>query len=82
MPLPRRVARRTARRTSRRMSRRQQAMSASAAPPPQQGAVPEPHSEMQVPVGPYEELKNLGQLHQQGVLTDEEFAAAKARILG
>lgn len=82
MPIPRRVARRTARRTSRRMSRRQQAMSAAAAPPPQQGAAPEPQPEMQVPVDPYEELKKLGQLHQQGVLTDEEFAAAKARILG
>ena len=28
------------------------------------------------------ELQNLAQLHTQGVLTDEEFAAAKAKILG
>lgn len=28
------------------------------------------------------ELKNLAELHAAGVLTDEEFAAAKARILG
>jgi membrane protease subunit (stomatin/prohibitin family) len=28
------------------------------------------------------ELQNLAQLHNQGVLTDEEFAAAKAKILG
>jgi membrane protease subunit (stomatin/prohibitin family) len=28
------------------------------------------------------ELQNLAQLHSQGVLTDEEFAAAKAKILG
>ena len=27
-------------------------------------------------------LQNLAQLHAQGVLTDEEFAAAKAKILG
>jgi hypothetical protein len=27
-------------------------------------------------------LQNLAQLHSQGVLTDEEFAAAKAKILG
>ena len=27
-------------------------------------------------------LQNLAQLHTQGVLTDEEFAAAKAKILG
>ena len=28
------------------------------------------------------ELQNLAQLHTQGVLTDEEFAAAKAKLLG
>jgi membrane protease subunit (stomatin/prohibitin family) len=28
------------------------------------------------------QLQNLAQLHDQGVLTDEEFAAAKAKILG
>jgi hypothetical protein len=30
---------------------------------------------------PIEQLKDLAALHQQGVLTDEEFAAQKARIL-
>jgi hypothetical protein len=29
-----------------------------------------------------EELKQLGELHEQNVLTDEEFAREKARILG
>ena len=29
-----------------------------------------------------EQLAQLGNLHQQGILTDEEFAAQKARILG
>ncbi len=29
-----------------------------------------------------EELSRLGELHQRGVLTDEEFARAKARVLG
>jgi len=28
------------------------------------------------------QLENLAQLHAQGVLTDEEFAAAKAKALG
>ena len=28
------------------------------------------------------QLQNLAALHSQGVLTDEEFAAAKAKILG
>lgn len=27
-------------------------------------------------------LEELGRLHEQGILTDEEFAAQKARILG
>jgi len=29
-----------------------------------------------------EQLKQLGQLHEQGVLTDEEFAAQKQKLLG
>ena len=29
-----------------------------------------------------DELTKLAQLHQQGILTDEEFAAKKAQILG
>ena len=31
---------------------------------------------------PIEQLKELGQLHAQGILTDEEFAAQKAKLLG
>jgi hypothetical protein len=31
---------------------------------------------------PIQQLKELGELHQQGVLTDEEFAAQKAKLLG
>ena len=31
---------------------------------------------------PIEQLKELGELHDQGVLTDEEFAAQKAKLLG
>ena len=33
-------------------------------------------------VDPMAKLKELGELHSNGVLTDEEFAAAKAQILG
>jgi hypothetical protein len=29
-----------------------------------------------------EQLKKLGELHTAGILTDEEFAAAKAKLLG
>jgi Family of unknown function (DUF6325)/Short C-terminal domain len=31
---------------------------------------------------PIEQLKELAELHQQGILTDEEFAAQKAKLLG
>jgi hypothetical protein len=31
---------------------------------------------------PIDQLKELAALHQQGVLTDDEFAAQKARLLG
>ena len=31
---------------------------------------------------PIAQLKELGELHESGVLTDEEFAAQKAKILG
>jgi hypothetical protein len=34
------------------------------------------------PPDPIEQLKQLGELHSQGVLTDEEFAAQKAKLLG
>jgi hypothetical protein len=34
------------------------------------------------PPDPIEQLKQLGELHNQGVLTDEEFAAQKAKLLG
>ena len=34
------------------------------------------------PPDPIEQLKQLAELHSQGVLTDEEFAAQKAKLLG
>ena len=43
-----------------------------------------PQYETAAPVAaadPIEQLKELAALHQQGVLTDEEFAAQKAKIL-
>jgi hypothetical protein len=43
---------------------------------PQQA--PPPHEEDDATA----QLQDLAQLHTQGVLTDEEFAAAKAKILG
>jgi len=34
------------------------------------------------PADPADELEHLAQLHTSGVLTDDEFAAAKAKIIG
>ncbi|MFC5177095.1 SHOCT domain-containing protein [Nocardioides taihuensis] len=49
-------------------------------PPPQQYAAPPPQA---APApDPIEQLKQLGELHASGVLTDEEFAQQKAKILG
>ena len=31
---------------------------------------------------PFEQIEKLSKLHDSGALTDEEFAAAKAKILG
>jgi putative oligomerization/nucleic acid binding protein len=80
----RRVARRTARRTSRRVNRRQNAMyddqgydegydEPQQAPPPQ-AAPAQPDMT--------DQLQDLAKLHEQGILTDEEFAAKKKEILG
>ncbi len=49
------------------------------APPPQQYA-PAPAAAPAAP-DPLEQLQKLGDLHASGILTDEEFAAAKAKIL-
>ena len=47
-----------------------------AAPAPAQPAAAPPQQE-----DPMERLKQLAQLHDSGVLTDEEFASAKAKVL-
>ncbi|MFT4049270.1 MAG: SHOCT domain-containing protein [Solirubrobacterales bacterium] len=46
------------------------------APPPPPAAAP-PTEDPQIA-----KLKELGSLHEQGILTDEEFAAQKAKLLG
>jgi Short C-terminal domain len=45
-------------------------------PPPQYAPPPEPQQDM------VQQLKDLAALKDQGILTEEEFAAQKARILG
>ena len=34
------------------------------------------------PADPADEIEHFAQLHASGALTDEEFAAAKAKVLG
>jgi hypothetical protein len=70
-------ARRVARRTSRRTTRRQMAMY-------DQGGGEEVSAEPAAPAepDPTEQLEKLAELHKEGALTDEEFAAQKAKLLG
>lgn len=93
MPLLRTMARTaviagTATNVSNRVSRRQEGRWASqeqqqmAAAPPQQAYAPPPPPPPTQEADPIERLKELGQLHESGVLTDQEFADAKAKILG
>jgi Short C-terminal domain len=91
MPLLRAVARTaviagTATSVSNRVSRRQEGRWANqeqqqmaAQPQPQAYAAPPAPAQEADPI---ERLKELGQLHESGVLTDQEFADAKAKILG
>lgn len=48
----------------------------------QQPAVPPPASSSGVAPETLEQLKQLGELHTSGILTDDEFEAAKQKILG
>jgi hypothetical protein len=46
-------------------------------------SVPAPEGSSAAPVrDPIADLRDLGQLHDSGVLSDAEFAAAKAKVLG
>jgi hypothetical protein len=89
MPLVRAMARTavvagTATTVSNRVSRRQQGRWASQEQQqmvPQPQAAPAPAPAAAPEADPIERLKELGQLHESGVLTDQEFADAKAKIL-
>jgi hypothetical protein len=68
----------TATAVSNRVSRRQAERWAQQEPQPQYVEQPQAAP---APVDPIERLKELGELHEKGVLTDEEFAAEKAKVL-
>jgi hypothetical protein len=67
-----RVSRRQANRWSSQEEQQAYQEQAQQAPPPPAAPAEDP----------IEQLKKLAELHDQGILTDEEFAAQKAKILG
>jgi Short C-terminal domain len=69
-------------RVSRRQAQRWQQQGYYDQEPEPQYQEPPPQAPPAAPaVDPIEQLKQLGQLHEQGILTDEEFAAQKAKLL-
>jgi hypothetical protein len=71
-----RVSRRQANRWSQQEAEQQQQQQPQYQEPQYQEPPPPP------PEDPIEQLQKLGALHEQGILTDEEFSAQKAKILG
>ncbi|MFJ4864637.1 SHOCT domain-containing protein [Streptomyces sp. NPDC088748] len=57
----------------------QEQQQAAVAPPPPPPAAPPPADDMTAKI---EQLKQLSTLKEQGVLTEEEFAEQKRRLLG
>jgi hypothetical protein len=84
MPLLRGIARTavvagTATAVSNRVSRRQaNRWAAQEEPPPEQA----PAAQAPAAADPMAQLKELADLHDRGALTDEEFSAQKAKLLG
>jgi len=70
----------TATAVSNRVSRRQsERWAAQEAPPPPQAA---PAPAAPAAASTIDQLRELGELKSQGVITEEEFAAQKAKLLG
>jgi hypothetical protein len=72
-------------RVSRRQAQRWQQQGYYDEPEPQQPQYQQPPPQAApaaAAADPIEQLKELAALKQQGILTDEEFAAQKAKILG
>jgi len=66
------VSNRVSRRQANRWAVQEEPVAAAPPPPPPPPPAPDPMAQ----------LTQLGQLHAQGILTDEEFAAQKAKLLG
>jgi hypothetical protein len=74
----------TATAVSNRVSRRQGERWAQQEAPPQQPQAAQAPPPPPAPAAPsvIDQLKELGELKNQGILTEEEFAAQKAKLLG
>jgi hypothetical protein len=72
------VSNRVSKRQGERWAQQEQEQYAQQAPPPQ-AAAPAPAAGGGSTI---EQLKELGELKAQGILTEEEFAAQKAKLLG
>lgn len=70
----------TATAVSGRVQRRQQSRWAEQEAPPPQPSAPAPAAAPDA--DPIAQLKELGELRDSGVLTEDEFAAQKAKLLG
>ena len=69
------VSNRVSRRQGNRWQQQEEQQYAQAPPPEQAPAAP-------AEADPMDRLRELGELREKGILTDEEFAAQKAKILG
>ncbi len=72
----------TATAVSNRVSRRQSERWAAQEAPPAPQAAPAPAPAAPAAESTIDQLKQLGELKSQGVITEEEFAAQKAKLLG
>lgn len=73
------VSNRVSRRQGERWAAQEAQQYGQPAPPPPQAAAPAPAAGEASMI---DQLKELGELKAQGVLTDEEFVAQKAKLLG
>jgi hypothetical protein len=84
------VSNRVSRRQAGRWAAQDQAQYDAQAAPPQEAPPPPPPAAYAPPPPPpapdmndkFAQLQQLGELHTQGILTDEEFAQQKTKILG
>jgi hypothetical protein len=76
------VSNRVSRRQANRWSEQEAQQQPQYYEPPPAPVAPPAAAPAPAPELPLEQLKQLGALHEQGILTDEEFAAQKAKLLG